>query len=472
MKFTVREILDRVPGSTLSYLCQVKGISTRGPVDDRRSALTQAYGRHVSHLLQDLRRSDLSKIFRRAIEFDGRTYRLRNRVRYAKAELLQFAMEFFVYESVPDTFTRESGDEDDEDDVEEGDDEAQDEDGPEESDGEEEEEEAGDDGDELPAALQRLLEPLRPGIWSRSRTVGRLLEICYERTYERLRTTRFHQLLADLDRYGIQVSYADDDTHEPLALDADAPRLETELRLRWAGELVLSNPPSPHWDQPTLFSNPSSPSESPPAPSMPVNLFGKEESRPRSRRSPEFAQPLAVVPDPPRQQPVASASRPVDYELALLRLEFLTAVPFADRVRDPHWPEAFLDAATRGLELDDRSRRFLGLAAKSFASGSHDPMPRVVRLARVLRPDEWPLLLIDFERLNPDADPETIALTLRHAEELASLPQDLVLPSATRAQTRREEQPSFAASGKSTARPHEKPSAHRDLGALKKMFED
>lgn len=501
--FKVRDVLDRLPGTALVPLSREKGLAISGRVEDFRAGLAKHYGRRMDELLGDLRRSDLSKLFRRPFEVDGVTYRLRNRSRFAKADLLDMALTLLGRGEIHEQFSIENlgvVDEGDEEGDDEGDDTSGDEEEPEEAADEAEDEEPAAeeipeavqdlknwlhldqwstarplkrvlkrvydqeftrlraarfqrlvadlyrygvefcldadasstpvtvddaspgldvlvrlrlraeeqeaeepeeqdaaepegeadgsvDPDALPVPLRHLLAAIADGEWSRPRTVSRLLVVLYDQEFARLRAERFHRLLRDLDAASIEACFADDPDQTPLALDADSPGLEAPLRLRrrptdarYAATIAMP-----------MFTNPPAPSAALP--------------------------PVQVVPDPGGRISQVPAARMTPYELALLRLEFLTAAPSVDRARDPQWPDAFLDAAGRGVDLDDRSRRFLRLAANTFVSGSHDPMVRVSRLTRALHPNDWPMLLLDYERLNPDADPEFVNEVLRHTAE-------------------------------------------------------
>jgi hypothetical protein len=466
LKLKVRDVLDRLPGSALIPLSRASGLVISGRVEDFRAALAKHYGRRVADLLRALRRSDLSKLFRRPFELDEVEYRLRNRGRYSKAELLEMSLSVFVRSEVHEALstTAESDEEDDEDDEEaqESDEET------EESDEDEDEEDSSEV--EIPAAVQELLGWLHEGRWSGSRMVRVLLSITYGQQFTRLRTERFHRLLEDLHRYGVEMCFEDDRAKRPLALDADSPGLDALVCLRLRAQEEVSEAEEEEEDEKVapVTSRPL-PRHPAPAPKAPPTV------------STVPLQPVRVIPDPAGRSPATSVTKTTPYELALLRLEFLTAAPSIDRARDPMWPDAFLDAATRGIDLDERSRRFLRLAANTFVSGSHDPTVRVTRLTRVLHANDWPLLLLDFERLNPDAAPELVDEVIRHASELASLPFEPVAKVVVSPDPRPRPRPEVsvpprAASPSREGMPRDVPTkgqgGERNLGALKGMFDD
>jgi hypothetical protein len=88
------------------------------------------------------------------------------------------------------------------------------------------------------------------------------------------------------------------------------------------------------------------------------------------------------------------------YELALLRLTFLTALPDHARPSQAAWPDAFIAAATRGVRLSDLEVTQLTLASAAFALGSHSPLQSAHRLQRFLTPQAWAPLFTDFIELN------------------------------------------------------------------------
>jgi len=551
--FKVRDVLDRLPGGALIPLSREKGLVISGRVEDFRVGLAKHYGRRTDELLGDLRRSDLSKLFRRTFEVSGVTYRLRNRSRYAKADLLEMALTLFARGEIHEQFSTEDLGEVDEGDEEEA----------EEAEEEPEEDAEAAEAEEPPAAVQSMMTWLHQGQWSTARPVKRVLKVVYDQEYTQLTTAQFQRLLADLHRYGVQLCFDGAPSSDPVRLDAESPGLDVmvHLRLRAADvepeeeELDLLPPEADEqidvdalpvairnllvaisdgaWSRPRTVSRllvvlydqeftrlrtarfhrllrdldaygvelciADDPDRQPlalDAASLgldaPVRLrMRSAESQPTddARTAPQPVvvkptsatttaplQPVRVIPDPGGRISQVPAARTTPYELAQLRLEFLTAAPSVDRAHDPLWPDAFLNAAARGIDLHEREQRYLRLAANSFVSGSHDPMGRVMRLTRVLHPDDWPLLLLDYERLNPDAAPELVNEVLRHASELASLPHEPVVAFAPAPPAPRPSRPEpaplprAASSGRHASPPPERDA--RDLGALKGMFDD
>jgi hypothetical protein len=89
-----------------------------------------------------------------------------------------------------------------------------------------------------------------------------------------------------------------------------------------------------------------------------------------------------------------------DFELALLRLELLTGVPPLERESSPEWPEAFLAAATAGLDLAAHELATVMATAQQWRRGYHGPFQAAARLRPKLDPELWGQTLRDFEALN------------------------------------------------------------------------
>lgn len=176
--------------------------------------------------------------------------------------------------------------------------------------------------------------------------------------------------------------------------------------------------------------------------------------------------------------------RPRDYELAVLRLQLLTAVPSAERRNMPEWPSSYLAAATRGLVLRREEETLLRAFAVGLCLGTHSPYDAIPKLAKVLSPSEWEQLLDDLVALNPfhrdmvHAIVEQI-LPLRTPrsdadvwQSAAPIAEDLREPP--RAPGAYAQEP-LAASGRAVAGtelPKTPANNVRDLGALAGMFDD
>ncbi len=429
--YNVRNLLDRIPGKALKRLCKLRELPLAGSVEELRKALARSYGRQVDNLLVDLRREDLSKLFRGAVPFEGVDYYLPRRGQQSKDALQNLAWQLFAHNQLPQALVpasqldleASSEDEDDEEDEPyepvndnhfrrihdaEGD----------------EEDDPYEEGENPPLGLSERVNgimdqqgamggpghPLREGLtegWSRPRSLSRLLQALDMAVPQRLRVSRFQEVIDHLEKLGIEAVQADDETLTPFTRDSPSPGIASKVRLR----LRRVEPPE---ERPAERS-PRAPAAKKPTPRPSVPMI-----------SPDYPTPppgLVIVTTPPAARPAPSPhARGSNYELALLRLEFLTSVPSIDRQRQRTWPGEFLAAATRELSLDERAEKLLRLASSTFVSGHHDPMSRVVRLASLLHAHEWPPLLEDFARLNAHSQ-EAVETITEHAIEVAALPR-------------------------------------------------
>jgi hypothetical protein len=92
-----------------------------------------------------------------------------------------------------------------------------------------------------------------------------------------------------------------------------------------------------------------------------------------------------------------------EWELAVIRLRFLTAVPIADRRQQANWPHGFVDAALHGLSLPDPKRRLLATASQQFVAGNHDAEALITDVLALHSRKERKLLFDHFRRLNASA---------------------------------------------------------------------
>lgn len=305
------------------------------------------------------------------------------------------------------------------------------------------EDEAPDDDDPI-AALR--LDP--DGAWSRPRQLVRVLRELGSDLPQRLRTTRFQAVLLQLDQSGIQMRLADE--NDPLPPDAASPGIDSRVCLRVAvAPAEPRRPPAPRVNAPS-------------APPPPIVLV----SAPR--------QPPRLPAPPPRDS---------DYELALLRLQFLTAVPSMDRQRQPEWPEDFLATATDGLTVSADESRLLRMVAASFVRGGHHPSPVITGLVKAEAHHDLDALLARFLHLNrhmADAAAEILRWVDEHRKghhprppPPAHAPSPPAHPPAARAASSRTPAPAPArAPAAAKPPPQEGPANHRGLGALDDMFKD
>ena len=209
--------------------------------------------------------------------------------------------------------------------------------------------------------------------WSRPRKVSRVLAALGMRPGERLRTPRFQAAMRALAEIGIVVEL-DDGT--PLGPGDDSPGIAARVRLRRreTGEVWPPVSPIPAHAPVILLQGSAAPSRQP--------------------------------------SPVS------DWELALMRLQFLTCVHDVDRRFRPDWPGAFVSAATKGLDLEPEHLRMIPLVAASVSYGTHDPVRVIAQLAPRLDGVAWAFLLSEFRRLNggmPDLAEEIARMAERAA---------------------------------------------------------
>lgn len=251
---------------------------------------------------------------------------------------------------------------------------------------------AADEGAAAPAEVVIARLRLDPGgAWSRPRALVAVMRAVGHDVPQRLRKERFQRLVADLAAHGVQMRLADEE--RPLSTCDASPGKGARVRLRVAG------PPATGGSEPDWQGATSTPP------------------------------PIVVVPSPPRQPmpPVPAAS---DYELAVLRLQFLTAVPWIERQRDPDWPNAFLEAAFEGLVLEEQERRRVRMAAASYVRGTHSPDLVIKDLVSRAAHEDLDRLLERFLHLNRHM-PEAAAEVVRQVNELRAAAVSGPLPTTS-----------------------------------------
>jgi len=198
-----------------------------------------------------------------------------------------------------------------------------------------------------------LLASLDEG-WSRPRPLAEMLKLAGLAVPQRLQTARFRELLHRLKVMGVDVQLEDGTW---CTMDAQSPGLGARVRIRRAAVL----------------------------PDLPEDEGGTN---------------VVVIPSLRTLAGHAPAGE-VPYESALLRLQFLTAVPCMQRAASANWPQAFLDESTRGLALSMTSLRLLRLCAATFARGGHDALASLQLLKARFSQEDVEALCAAFVRLNP-----------------------------------------------------------------------
>lgn len=363
--YNVRRVLLRLDAEPLRRLIDVRGLAPAKSKHDMRSRIAKSYRGDMKQLVDDLLRKELLDLFAEAFETDrGHAY-LTSAGRYDHDQLRRFARALLIDEVIPREFNVEPYQEDPsdgdsaEDDVLDADDE-----------GDEDGEDPAEDPEDATAE-----EPL-PEIgddWSRPHKITRLLSRLDLEVPERLRTPRFQELITTLAGLGVQARPVDGT--EPFTTEDESPGIAAKLRLRRVSH--------------------------------------------RAARRPESPPVLRTVRVVPGTIETVSPRRLPAWELALARLQLLTAVPTATRELQPEWPDGFVAAAALDLALPPERLRLLSTVVANYLRGEHDPFDVIHRLEAVLSAAEWTVLLDHFARLN-SSRPAVVAHLLEYVNSRAA----------------------------------------------------
>lgn len=368
MSYTVRDLLEILADAhgrePLNALLDKRGLDRGRALDEKMARLARSYRGDVEAFLDDLRVSDLRTIAQDGLELcPDEEYVLPGAYRYRRDELLDILISALVHDEIPDAMELVEVEDDDEaeDDYEEDDDDA-------------DEDEVDDDAD---GVLWDEGEDPFPDVgheWSRPRSIRRVMTALGWDEFERLRTQRFREVIAVARDAGFEMCVVGEEETPLLGVET-TPGIHAKVRLRRAQTRGA------------------------------VRVPQQESARTEVVVTRTTGQPLREVPGQ------ASASA---YELALMRLEFLTALPSLDREHSPLWPEAFVEVAVRGLELEPHQRAILGVVAQNFRRGFHDIVHVAARLRPRLAPAQWAELLAELERLN--SENAALPVALAHLE--------------------------------------------------------
>lgn len=485
-----------------------RGLAPTRENDERRKALAHSYHGDVEALILDLTRQELVEIFKGCtFEVRGVESRVSNPAKYRHDELQAFAIRAFAGRRVriPADFVAVEYEEeedfrdevDEEDDDESGEDDLQD-----------------DDGDEEVLVADVL--GIDSASWSRPRQITRILNALGYEPVQRLRTARFQDLIAELLSGGVEACIADDPSETPCTPEDESPGIDTKLRLRLLDEDSDEKASRggggehSHLDDPDAIAGVLRQVGTPMRARDIARTLGLSRSRVNAalygnigtrfvknddeftwalhgHQTPKVSSsdggPRIVVQSGEKPIPV-QAARPSAYNLAVLRLQFLTAVPSVERRTLPTWPDGYLAATTRGLSLQPQELSLLRAYAAGLCIGNHSPYDAIPRLTQVLSPTEWESLLADFQALNP-FQPELVQAIVEQLEPVTAprssagawrgatsppLPPDLEPAPPGEPSI----QPKAAASTRPSPPVPPEPGAanQRDLGALAGMFDE
>lgn len=439
---TARDLLDCFGRSTLVRLIHERGLATSRENDERRKTLAHSYHGDVESLINDLDRDELITLFEQ-MTFVVRDEEVHLPVpdRYGLDDLRAFAIRAFVGrrvriagEFLPVARDEEGGNEDDD--------------------------EVGDKED-APDAVGPPIQELSDE-WSRPRMIARVLRRLGRDVPERLRTPRFQELIAELRGMGVEACLADDAACAALADGAESPGIAAKLRLR----LIR------HTDRDRRAAKGTQEDRS--------EAARRAWDTRRARSATDAGPPIVVHAG---ERPVSQRiPRPSDYNLAVLRLQFLTAVPSVQRRTMPEWPTKYLEAATRGLELRPQEATLLRAYSAGLSIGNHSPYEAIPHLSPILSATEWEQLLEDFVALNP-FQPEFVQAIVEQIEPITAprsearawrsaepTPEDLREPG--RADDTVREPMAASARFPAEPEPKEEGTNNRNLGALAGMFDD
>ena len=151
-----------------------------------------------------------------------------------------------------------------------------------------------------------------------------------------------------------------------------------------------------------------------------------------------------------------------------------------NRQQELEWPDAFLEAATAGLEVTPFEVRHLRMVAASFVKGHHNPEAIITRLLKVETPRDLEALVERFRYLNRSVAEHAEEVLQWMGEIAAGHPHIEHLPFHAPAPAR--VPPAYAASASAPRAPEPAPKIKpatpephtnvRDLGALDDMFKD
>lgn len=354
----IRDLLDSLPRGALLHLCERCNIL---PDSDKllRSLLDRVYLRNLGGFLADLREEDLLVLISDHFT-DVRNDQIRPKrdaASLSAEELRQVLLEYLEKGIVPLEFELEVVRDPKDEVFDEDQDSADNQD----SDKDQEDfrnREASGGREPGPKFGGGPFDTLTVN-WSRPRKIARVFAMLGEAAPVPLFEARFQGLIDRLGRMGIEVTLADKDGR-PFLPGSARPSSDDKIRLRRNMTASVGR------------------SEMLQAPERGVVHIG---------RAPGFLKPVP----PPRRD---------GWELAVIRLRFLTAVPIADRRLQANWPHGFVEASLQGLSLPEPKKRLLATASQQFVTGNHDACELIPDVLALHSREECAALFDHFRRLN------------------------------------------------------------------------
>jgi hypothetical protein len=235
MPTSVAQILQLLDTNSLLKLSAARKLPGRRPESELRPALNTVYSNSAAQLLFDLQRDDLQQLLQRPFRWQGHRYFAPDLTLYSKEQLLKFANTIFVQRAVPAEFGKEYG-------------------GaefsleiprpvaspkssrpqkitPEEVSSATRPVDDDDTGKTIIAPGMRFLITLKHD-WSRPRALKNVFADLGFEVPERLRTSRFQELMRKISALGVEVS--DADSGVLLTPKDSSPGVDAKVRLRRA----------------------------------------------------------------------------------------------------------------------------------------------------------------------------------------------------------------------------------------------
>lgn len=235
MPTSVAKILQLLDANSLLKLSAARRLPGRRPEAELRPALNTVYSNSAAQLLFDLQRDDLQHLLQRSFRWQGQRYFAPDLTLYSKEQLLKFANTIFVQGTVPADFGKDySGSEfslETPRPVALPKSSRPQKTTPEEVSAATKPADDDDTSKTIIAPSMRFLITLKHD-WSRPRTLKNVFADLGLEVPERLRTSRFQELIRKINALGVEVS--DADSGVLLTPKDSSPGVDARVRLRRA----------------------------------------------------------------------------------------------------------------------------------------------------------------------------------------------------------------------------------------------